>query len=362
MQHMKKTPLNHAHVELGAKMVPFSGFEMPVQYEGINAEHLCVRNHSGVFDVSHMGEFFVSGPQSTAFLQRICSNDINKLIPGKAQYNYFPNATGGVIDDLIVYQLSKDNYMLVVNAANIEKDWDWLQKFSDLYEIELKNRSEEMVLLAVQGPKTIKKLQPLTSCALSNIPYYGHQKSRFAQCDGVLIANTGYTGSGGVELYLDKAHATSVWEAILKQGIKPIGLAARDTLRLEMGYCLYGNELKENLSPIAAGLEWVTKPETNCIGADILHQHKSEGTSEKLVGLKLIERGIPRTNYKVFNKELESIGHVTSGTQSPSLQCGIGLAYVKGEYAKVNQEVLISIRNKTARAKIVNTPFLKPTL
>ncbi|MGB1020971.1 MAG: glycine cleavage system aminomethyltransferase GcvT [Flavobacteriaceae bacterium] len=359
---MKKTPLYHAHVQLGAKMVPFAGFEMPVQYEGVTAEHLSVRDHTGAFDVSHMGEFFVSGSQSAVFLQRICSNDIDKLIPGKAQYNYFPNVTGGVIDDLIVYQLSNNHYMLVVNAANIEKDWDWLQKNCSGFDVQLEDRSEDKVLLAIQGPKTLEALQPLTNCTLNKIPYYGHQQGRFAECDAVLIANTGYTGSGGVELYLDRNYATTVWEAILKQGVKPIGLAARDTLRLEMGYCLYGNELNENLSPIAAGLGWVTKPETDCIGASLLQQQKAEGTPQQLVGLKLTERGIPRANYTVLNNEKETIGYITSGTQSPSLKCGIGLAYVKREYAKTNQEVCIAIRNKTVRAKVVKLPFLKPTL
>jgi len=359
---MKKTPLYHAHLKRGAKMVSFAGFEMPVQYEGVTAEHLCVRNQSGVFDVSHMGEFFISGPQATAFLQQVCSNDIEKLTPGKAQYNYFPNANGGVIDDLIVYQLSASEYMLVVNAANLEKDWNWLQMQYKGFEVQIENRSEETVLLAIQGPKTIEKLQPLTSCALDEIPYYAHQQSRFANCEGVLIANTGYTGSGGVELYFNKAHATALWDAILAQGIKPIGLAARDTLRLEMGYCLYGNELNENISPLAAGLGWVTKPDKGCIGAAVLQQHKTEGTPQQLVGLQLLERGIPRSDYAVLDKNNNQIGSITSGTQSPSLQCGIGLAYVDKEFAVPNQQVWIAIRNKTVPAKIVKPPFIKPTL
>jgi aminomethyltransferase len=362
MQLMKKTPLYHEHLKLGAKMVPFADFEMPVQYEGVTVEHLCVREEFGVFDVSHMGEFLVSGAQSLAFLQKVCSNDIAKLTPGKAQYNYFPNETGGVIDDLIVYQLEPNRYMLVVNASNIEKDWRWLQQHCGAYEVQLENQSETTALLAVQGPKAKQALQALTNIPLNEIPYYGHQRGRFADCDDVLIANTGYTGSGGIELYFESAQAKTIWNAILNMGAKPIGLAARDTLRLEMGYCLYGNELNDQQSPIAAGLSWITKPQKGCIGASLLQQQKEEGTPEQLVGIKLLERGIPRTHYEVLGPNEQPIGFITSGTQSPSLQCGLGLAYVQTQFAKENQKVFIAIRNKKVAAQIVKLPFLKPTV
>lgn len=359
---MKKTPLYNEHLKLGAKIVPFAGFEMPVQYEGVTKEHLSVRNEFGVFDVSHMGEFKISELDALAFLQRVCSNDITKLKPGKSQYNFFPNETGGVIDDLIVYQLSPNDYMLVVNAANIEKDWKWLEQQKKGFDVQLEDLSDKTILLAVQGPKAIESLQSLTDVSLKEIAYYSHQQGTFADCESVVIANTGYTGSGGVELYFDKKYASTIWNEILTIGAKPIGLAARDTLRLEMGYCLYGNELNDNSSPIAAGLGWVTKPETHCIGASILQNQKENGTPQKLVGLQLLERGIPRSEYEVFDLTEKPIGKITSGTQSPSLQCGIGLAYIEKENAKVDHNVLIKIRTKFVSAKIVNPPFLKPTL
>ena len=288
---MLKTTLYDTHVALGAKMVSFGGFLMPVQYEGVTKEHLCVRGGVGVFDVSHMGEFFVEGPQALPFLQYLCSNDIEKLVPGKAQYNYLPNATGGVVDDLIVYQLDEERYLLVVNASNIEKDWNWISKQNEAFGATIRNASEEYALLAIQGPKAIEAMQALTDSTLAELPYYAHQTATFAGIADVIIATTGYTGSGGLELYIPTTQVQEVWEAVFKAGeafgIAPIGLAARDTLRLEMGYCLYGNELNEDQSPIVAGLGWVTRPQTNFINSEALGKEKTEGTSNRLVGFEL---------------------------------------------------------------------------
>ncbi len=360
---MKKTALNPTHHALGAKMVEFGGFEMPVSYSSIKEEHHCVRKQVGVFDVSHMGEFFVEGPQALALLQHACSNDISKLVPGKAQYNYFPNKTGGVVDDLIVYQLAEERYLLVVNASNIEKDWAWIASLNEEYQATISNASAEYSLLAVQGPKAIEAMQRLTDFDLSLLPFYAHTTTTFAGLNDILVATTGYTGAGGVEIYCKNEVAAELWEAVFEAGkdlgIQPIGLAARDTLRLEMGYCLYGNEIDDNTSPIAAGLGWVTRPNTNFLNAAQIGEEKRSGTAQKLVGFELTERGIPRSGHTIVDTAGETIGRVTSGTQSPSLGKAIGLGYVPTALAEVGSSILIQIRNKTIPAKVVALPFYK---
>ena len=358
---MKKTKLNPNHHKLGAKMVSFGGFEMPVSYSSIKEEHHCVREKVGVFDVSHMGEFFVEGPQALPLLQRVCSNDISKLFPGKAQYNYFPNYQGGIVDDLIVYQLSEEKYLLVVNASNIEKDWTWLNEVNKEFNAKLTNASEMYSLLAIQGPKAIEAIQPLTTYNLKSLAFYTHCTTEFAGVKDVIVATTGYTGAGGVEIYCKNEEVEAIWKAVFDAGeafgIQPIGLAARDTLRLEMGYCLYGNEINDTSSPIAAGLGWVTRPATNFINADSIGQQKSEGVVQALIGFELIERGIPRNGHEIVDKEGKIIGKVTSGTQSPSLNKAIGLGYVPKEYAIKGSIFGIQIRNKTIAAKVVPLPF-----
>lgn len=360
---MKKTRLNEIHKALGAKMVEFGGFEMPVSYSSIKEEHHCVRQKVGVFDVSHMGEFFVEGPQALPLLQRICSNDISKLTPGKAQYNYFPNQNGGVVDDLIVYQLAEEKYLLVVNASNIEKDWSWVKENNAEFKAQIHNASEQYSLLAVQGPKAIAALQSLTDFDLSSLPFYAHTTTTFAGIEDVIVATTGYTGAGGVEVYCKNESAKVLWDALFiagkNHGIQPIGLAARDTLRLEMGYCLYGNEINDFRSPIAAGLGWVTSPETGFVNAEAIKAEKKGGTKQKLVGFEMIDRGIPRTGHEITNASGERIGIVTSGTQSPSLGKAIGLGYVSSESAFFESEIYIQIRNKTIAAKVVKLPFYK---
>lgn len=335
---MKKTTLYNTHLNLNAKMTPFGGYEMPVQYSGVTKEHLAVRKGVGVFDVSHMGEFMVSGPKAFDLLQYICSNDISKISIGKAQYNYFPNETGGIVDDLIVYRLEEEKYLLVVNASNIEKDWKWVQKHNVDFGAVVEDQSEETALLAIQGPKAIEAVQQLTSAPLTELPYYSHTTATFAGCENTLIATTGYTGAGGLEIYLPSSKAPEVWDAIIKAGadfdILPAGLAARDTLRLEMGYCLYGNEINDTTSPLAAGLNWVTKLDTGTYNADHLINQKKDGTPDKLVGFVLKNRGIPRAGYSIVNQNSELIGAVTSGTQSPILSQGIGLGYVSSNYTK----------------------------
>ncbi len=360
---MLQTTLYNTHIKLGAKMVSFSGFLMPVQYEGVTKEHHTVRNNVGVFDVSHMGEFFVEGPNALPLLQKICSNDIAKLVPGKAQYNYLPNTTGGVVDDLIVYQLEQERYLLVVNASNIEKDWNWINKYNKDFRAKLRNASSEYSLLAVQGPKAIKAMQSLTTAALDELPFYAHTTANFAGIDDIIIATTGYTGSGGLELYIPNKFIQKIWDAIMEAGepygIAPIGLAARDTLRLEMGYCLYGNEIHENQSPIEAGLGWVTRPQTNFINSETIVIQKTEGVNNRLVGIELQERGIPRTGHEIFDLNKNKIGHVTSGTQSPSLGKGIGLAYVPKNHSTEGTSLLLQIRNKMLSIKVVSLPFYK---
>ena len=359
---MKRTALYEKHRALGAKLVPFGGFEMPVQYAGVKQEHMTVRNHLGVFDVSHMGEFYVRGPQAASLLQHVCSNNIEAMPVGKAQYNYFPNGKGGVVDDLIVYRLEEDTYFLVVNASNIAKDWDWLQQQNTKFNAELEDCSATTSLLAIQGPKALEAMQTLTAIDLSAMPFYAHQTTTFAGVPNVLVATTGYTGAGGIEIYFDNNDADTLWEAVLEAGaahhIVPIGLAARDTLRLEMGYCLYGNEIDDTTSPIAAGLGWVTKVPQLGIDKALLEQQKKEGTATKLVAFKLNDRGIPRTGYTIVDETGSPLGNVTSGTQSPILNQGIGLGYVARSHAKVGQQIGIRIREKNIAATVVKLPFI----
>lgn len=360
---MKKTTLYHHHLELNAKMSPFGGYEMPIQYTGVKKEHLAVRNNLGVFDVSHMGEFYVTGANALPLLQYLCSNDISKITVGKAQYNYFPNEKGGVIDDLIVYRLEEMKYLLVVNASNKEKDWEWIQKQNQAFGAKLEDVSEKTALLAIQGPKALEAMQKLTPVELKKLPFYAHTIGVFAGCKETLIATTGYTGAGGIEIYFPAAQAPHVWEAVLEAGaafgIVPAGLAARDTLRIEMGYCLYGNEIDETTSPIAAGLKWITKPETENINAGQLAKEIETGSSTKLIGFLMDGRAIPRTGHEIIDQDNQIIGRVTSGTQSPSLSQGIGLGYIQTPYAKPGNEVGIKIRDKFCSAQIIQLPFIK---
>lgn len=359
---MKSTALTSLHLSLGAKMVPFAGYNMPVSYSGLNEEHLCVRQAVGVFDVSHMGEFILKGPDALDLIQRVTSNDAAVLSDGKAQYSCFPNETGGIVDDLIVYRLDAETYMLVVNAGNIEKDWNWLQKHNQKG-VDMKNISDQTSLLAVQGPKATDTLQKLTSVTLAEIPYYSFVRGKFNGVENVIISNTGYTGAGGFELYFDNAQAENMWRAIFEAGkefgIKPIGLGARDTLRLEMGFCLYGNDIDESTSPIEAGLGWITKFTKDFVNRNAIETQKKNGVNRKLVGFEMIERGIPRQGYPVTAADGKVIGKVTSGTQSPSLNKAIGLAYVQSEFAKTDTELFISIREKGIKAKVCKIPFLK---
>ena len=360
---MKKTALYNKHVELGAKMVPFAGYQMPVQYSGVNNEHINVRENVGIFDVSHMGEFIVSGENAFSLIQKISSNDASKLFPGRAQYAYLPNENGGVVDDLIIYMLSEEKYLLVVNASNIEKDWNWINKNNDVG-ANLKNISDQMSLLAVQGPNAEKMLQQLTNHNLSDIKFYHFNEGSIGGVDNVIISATGYTGSGGFELYVNNEDAEKLWDAILNIGssynLTPAGLAARDTLRLEMGYCLYGNDIDDQTSPISAGLSWVTKFSKSFVNDEQLKNQKENGVDEKLVAFKLLERGIPRKDYKIVDENNIEIGRVTSGTMGPSVKLSIGLGYVKSEYANAGSLLYLSIRNKLIAAEIVKLPFYKP--
>lgn len=357
---MKNVALNDVHVGLGAKMVPFAGFNMPVQYSGINAEHETVRKDVGVFDVSHMGEFILKGEGALDLIQRVSSNDASKLFDGKVQYSCLPNEVGGIVDDLLVYRIDEKTYMLVVNASNIDKDWDWISKYNS-EGVEMKNISDQTSLLAVQGPKAAAALQSLTDVDLASMEYYTFKKGLFAGVDNVLISATGYTGAGGFELYFDDKYAKHIWDAIFKAGepfgIKPVGLAARDTLRLEMGFCLYGNDIDDKTSPIEAGLGWVTKFSKNFVNSEDLALQKQEGVSRKLVGFEMIDRGIPRHDYEIVNAEGNVIGKVTSGTQAPSLQKAIGLGYVAKEFSKEGSEIYIKIRDNKVKAQVVKFPF-----
>jgi len=360
---MKKTALYNKHLELGAKMVPFAGYQMPVQYSGVNAEHINVRDNVGVFDVSHMGEFIVRGKNALNLIQKISSNDASKLFPGRAQYSYLPNDNGGVVDDLIIYMISEEKYLLVVNASNIEKDWNWINKHNDVG-AELENISDQMSLLAVQGPKAVDLLQKLTKIDLNDIKFYHFVQGEIAGIDNVIISATGYTGSGGFELYVNNNVAERLWDEILKAGeqfnIEPAGLAARDTLRLEMGYCLYGNDIDDKTSPISAGLGWVTKFTKSFVGDQILKNQKENGVDKKLVAFKLLDRGIPRKDYLIVDENQNEIGIVTSGTMGPSVKLSIGLGYVKSEFSSVGSTIYLSIRNKFIAAEIVKLPFFKP--
>jgi aminomethyltransferase len=359
---MKNTALTEKHISLGAKMVPFAGYNMPVQYEGINVEHATVRNAVGVFDVSHMGEFILKGENALDLIQRVTSNDASKLHDGKIQYSCFPNEDGGIVDDLLVYRMDEKSYMLVVNASNIDKDWNWLQKFNT-NNVEMHNISDKTSLLAVQGPKSADALQSLTDMDLASMEYYTFKKGTFAGVDNVLVSATGYTGAGGFEIYFENQYADQIWDAIFtagaEYGIKPIGLAARDTLRLEKGFCLYGNDIDDTTSPIEAGLGWVTKFTKTFTNSEALLAQKEAGVSRKLIGFEMIDRGIPRHDYPIVNAEGAVIGRVTSGTQSPTLQKAIGMGYIDKDLAKEGAEIFIEIRNTKVKAQVVKFPFVK---
>jgi aminomethyltransferase len=359
---MKNTALTAIHEQLGAKMVPFAGYNMPVQYEGVNAEHEIVRNGVGVFDVSHMGEFFLKGENALALIQKVTSNDASKLVNGKAQYSCLPNANGGIVDDLIVYKIEDNHYLLVVNASNIEKDWNWISSHNDLG-VEMTNASDQYSLLAIQGPKAAQAMQSLTHIDLANMGYYTFQIGDFAGKQNVIVSATGYTGSGGFEIYFKNEDAESIWNKVFEAGaafgIKPIGLAARDTLRLEMGFCLYGNDINDSTSPLEAGLGWITKFDKTFTNSENLLQQKEAGVARKLVGFEMIERGIPRHDYEICDAQGNVVGIVTSGTQSPSIGIAIGMGYVPSALAAVDSEIYIRIRNKDIKAKVVKMPFYK---
>lgn len=359
---MKKTALTDIHIKTGAKMVPFAGYNMPVQYSSIVAEHETVRKAVGVFDVSHMGEFILKGDYALDLIQRVTSNDASKLYDGKVQYSCLPNETGGIVDDLLVYRMDEKTYMLVVNASNIDKDWNWISKYNG-GDVQMTDISDRTSLLAVQGPKAAEALQSLTDVDLASMEYYTFKRSTFANVENVIISATGYTGAGGFELYFDNRHAPHLWEAIFKAGepfgIKPIGLAARDTLRLEMGFCLYGNDIDDTTSPLEAGLGWVTKFNKDFVNNEALKKQKETGISKKLIGFEMIDRGIPRHDYAIVNADGNIIGKVTSGTQSPSLQKAVGLGYVENAFAKEGTEIYIKIRDQKIKAKVVKPPFYK---
>lgn len=359
---MKNTALTDHHISLGAKMVPFAGFNMPVQYSGINDEHETVRTGVGVFDVSHMGEFILKGEKAIDLIQKVSSNDVSKLYNGKVQYAYLPNENGGIVDDFLTYKIDDETYLLVVNASNIEKDWNWISKYNS-YGVEMKDISDETSLFAVQGPKAAEALQGLTDIELASMEYYSFVKGSFAGVDNVIVSATGYTGAGGFEIYVANKDAQKVWDAIFAAGasfgIKPIGLGARDTLRLEMGFCLYGNDIDDTTSPLAAGLGWVTKFTKYFVNSENLKAEKEKGTAQKLVGFEMIDRGIPRHGYEIVDADGQVIGRVTSGTQSPSLKKSIGLGYINTEFAKAGTEIYISIRNQKIKAEVKKAPFLK---
>ncbi|MDB5120964.1 MAG: gcvT [Sphingobacteriales bacterium] len=358
---MKNIALNDIHVALGAKMVPFAGFNMPVQYAGVLAEHETVRNTVGVFDVSHMGEFILKGDKALDLIQAVTSNDASVLVDGKIQYSCLPNTSGGIVDDLLVYRIDAKTYMLVVNASNIEKDFNWISE-NNTFDVDIKDISERTSLLAIQGPKSAEALQSLTEINLAEMEYYSFKKTVFAGRENVLVSATGYTGAGGFEIYFDNKHAEHIWNAIFEAGepygIKPIGLAARDTLRLEKGFCLYGNDIDDTTSPLEAGLGWITKFTKNFTNSENLAIQKQNGVERKLVGFEMIDRGIPRHDYQIVDEEGNVIGKVTSGTQSPSLKKAIGLGYVKPQYAKVGSDIYILIRDNKIKARVVKYPFV----
>jgi len=361
---MKNTPFTDKHIALGAKMAEFAGYNMPISYSGINDEHATVRNNAGVFDVSHMGEFILKGDKALDLIQRVTSNDASKLVPGKAQYSSLPNESGGIVDDLLVYCIEENKvYMLVVNASNIEKDWNWISKFNK-DNVEMHNISDKTGLLAIQGPNATRILQPLTDMDIMNLKYYTFVKGKFAGVDNVLISATGYTGAGGVEIYFENKDGAGekIWDAIFKagaaQGIKPIGLGARDTLRLEMGYCLYGNDIDDTTSPLEAGLGWITKFNKDFTAKPILEKQKGEGIKRKLVGFEMVDKGIPRHHYVIKDANGNKIGYVTSGTQSPVLQKAIGMGYVDMAHSALDNEIFIEVRDKLLKAKVVKFPFI----
>lgn len=359
---MNKTALYNKHVSMGAKMVPFAGFEMPVQYSGLTEEHFAVREKAGLFDVSHMGQFFIEGEGALALLQKVTTNNVANIVDGQAQYSCLPNEKGGIVDDLIVYKMADDKYFVVVNASNIDKDWAHISKYNS-YGAEMKNVSDGMSLLAIQGPLATQILQKLTDTALSEIPYYHFTIGTVAGVSDVIISNTGYTGSGGFEIYFKNEDAEKLWDTILEagkeEGLLPCGLGARDTLRLEKGFCLYGNDIDDTTSPMEAGLGWITKLDKDFVSKEIFEQQKAEGVTRKLVGFEMTERGIPRHDYPVVDAEGNVIGKVTSGTSSPMLKNGIGMAYVDLPHNKLGTEIFIQIRNKNIGAKVVKMPFVK---
>jgi aminomethyltransferase len=361
---MKNTPFTQKHIALGAKMAEFAGYNMPISYSGINDEHAAVRNNAGVFDVSHMGEFILKGEHALDLIQRVTTNDASKLSNGKAQYSCLPNKDGGIVDDLIVYCLEENKaYMLVVNASNIEKDWKWISQFNDK-NVEMHDVSDKTCLLAIQGPNATKILQPLTDMDIMNLKYYTFSKGKFAGVDNVLVSATGYTGAGGVEIYFEDkdGDADKIWDAIFAagaaQGIKPIGLGARDTLRLEMGYCLYGNDIDDTTSPLEAGLGWITKFTKDFTNRAHFEKQKENGVSKKLVGFEMLEKGIARHGYDIKSFDGMIIGHVTSGTQSPSLGKAIGMGYVNANSSAIDTEIYVSVRNTLLKAKVVKMPFV----
>jgi aminomethyltransferase len=359
---MKNTALSQKHIALGAKMVPFAGYNMPVSYTGLNDEHATVRNSVGVFDVSHMGEFILKGDNALALIQKVTSNDASVLVDGKAQYSCLPNNDGGIVDDLIVYRIDEKTYMLVVNASNIDKDWNWIKQHYT-FGVDMQNISEKTSLLAIQGPNAMATLQKLTDINLAEIPYYSFVKGKFNGIDNVVVSNTGYTGAGGFEIYFENEHAIDMWDSIFDAGkefgIKPIGLGARDTLRLEMGFCLYGNDIDDTTSPIEAGLGWITKFTKDFTNRAAIEKQKTEGVSKKLVGFEMIDRGIPRHDYQIADAQGNIIGKVTSGTQSPTLNIAIGMGYVNKDFSKSDTEIYIMIRDKAIKAKVTKLPFLK---
>lgn len=366
---MKQTPFTKFHIELGARMVPFAGYNMPIEYTGINDEHINVREKLGVFDVSHMGEVWVKGPKALDFIQYVTSNDASALVNGKVQYSCFPNGKGGIVDDLLVYRVDAETYLLVINAANIEKDWNWLCQHAPKFNLtpgkELYNASDEVAQLAIQGPFALKAMQKLTNVPIEDMEYYTFKKISFAGIKEVILSTTGYTGAGGCEIYCANEDGDKLWRAVMEAGeefgIKPIGLGARDTLRLEMGFCLYGNDISDSTSPLEAGLGWITKfvDHKNFIDKQYMLDLKADGIVRKLVGFEMVDKGIPRQHYEIVDSEGEVIGEVTSGTMSPMMKIGIGMGYVKPEFSKPDTEIFINIRNKNIKAKVVKLPIYK---
>ncbi|HLA54802.1 MAG TPA: glycine cleavage system aminomethyltransferase GcvT [Flavobacterium sp.] len=359
---MKDVALKHIHENLGAKMLPFAGYNMPILYEGVNAEHETVRDGVGVFDVSHMGEFLLTGPKALDLIQKVTSNDASVLTIGRAQYSCLPNNDGGIVDDLIVYKMKEEQYLLVVNASNIEKDWDWISAHNDMG-VDMRNLSDDYSLLAIQGPKAVEAMQPLSSIDLSAIKYYHFEVADFAGIDNVIISATGYTGSGGFEIYCKNSEVEQIWNKVFEAGkpfgIKPIGLAARDTLRLEMGFCLYGNDINDSTSPLEAGLGWITKFTKVFTNSENLKKQKEEGVKRKLVAFEMQERAVPRHDYEIVDKDGNVIGIVTSGTMSPSMNIGIGLGYVPTAFSEPGSDIFIRIRKNDVPAKVVKLPFYK---